>query len=55
VQSLLHIKYSLIYKLSHFAAMIAWLGILMHKSGVKIKEIDFDPSERTDDVEVTWR
>jgi N6-L-threonylcarbamoyladenine synthase len=37
------------------AAMIAWLGILMHKSGIKQKEIDFNPSERTDDVEVKWR
>ena len=40
------------------AAMIAWLGILMHKagrSGEKQGEIDFDASERTDDVRVNWR
>jgi len=36
------------------AAMIAWLGILMHKSGAKTK-LDFDPAERTDEVEVRWR
>jgi universal protein Kae1 len=39
------------------AAMIAWLGILMHNSGIheSIEKADFDPNERTDDVSVTWR
>jgi len=39
------------------AAMIAWLGILMHKAGNKtiLEKADFDPSERTDDVSVNWR
>jgi len=37
------------------AAMIAWLGLLMYKSGIRQKEIDFNPSERTDDVDVRWR
>jgi universal protein Kae1 len=39
------------------AAMIAWLGILMHKSGekLKIEDADFNPNERTDDVLVKWR
>lgn len=39
------------------AAMIAWLGILMHKSGIKqeTEKADFDPNERTDMVEVKWR
>jgi len=39
------------------AAMIAWLGILMHNSGNKtiLEKADFDPSERTDDVKVNWR
>ena len=37
------------------AAMIGWLGILMYKSGIRIKTIDFDPYERTDAVEVKWR
>jgi len=39
------------------AAMIAWLGILMHNSGIKesIEKADFNPNERTDDVSVTWR
>jgi universal protein Kae1 len=37
------------------AAMIAWLGILEYQSGIRTKEIDFNPSERTDDVEVKWR
>ncbi|MBI4438391.1 bifunctional N(6)-L-threonylcarbamoyladenine synthase/serine/threonine protein kinase [Candidatus Woesearchaeota archaeon] len=37
--------------------MIAWLGILMHKSGRKmsIEETDIKPYQRTDHVEVTWR
>ena len=37
------------------AAMIAWLGQLMFKSGIRQKEIDFDASERTDMVDVKWR
>lgn len=38
-------------------AMIAWLGIVMHKAGIttKIEDSEIDPYERTDDVEVTWR
>ena len=42
------------------SAMIAWTGILMFKAGQyvsreKIKEIDFNPAERTDDVVIRWR
>ncbi|MBW2992779.1 bifunctional N(6)-L-threonylcarbamoyladenine synthase/serine/threonine protein kinase [Candidatus Woesearchaeota archaeon] len=39
------------------AAMIAWNGILMNKSGVetKIENSHIDPYERTDDVDVVWR
>ncbi len=39
------------------AAMIAWLGILMYKSGITIKpeEALIRPYERTDEVEVKWR
>ena len=39
------------------AAMIAWLGILEHKAGVKMKieECTIKPNERTDDITVTWR
>jgi len=42
------------------AAMIAYLGEIMFKSGVKITpnkidEVDIKPRERTDDVIVTWR
>jgi len=39
------------------AAMIAWLGVLMHNSGIKesIEKADFNPNERTDDVIVNWR
>jgi universal protein Kae1 len=39
------------------AAMIAWLGILMHNSGIKesVEKADFNPNERTDDVIVNWR
>ncbi len=38
-------------------AMIAWLGVLMHKSGVRmsLKESVIDQRFRTDMVEVTWR
>ncbi len=38
-------------------AMIAWLGILMHKAGMKIRPEDaiIDPYERTDDVNILWR
>src|SRR3989344_4015007 len=35
--------------------MIAWLGILMDKVGMKISKVDIKPYERTDDVEVKWR
>lgn len=34
-------------------AMIAWLGLLMHKSGMRTKD-DILPRQRTDDVEVGW-
>jgi len=39
------------------AAMIAWLGVLEHKAGIRkdINKWDIDPYERTDDVEVKWR
>jgi universal protein Kae1 len=39
------------------AAMIAWLGVLMHNSGLKdsVEKADFNPNERTDDVIVKWR
>ena len=39
------------------AAMIAWLGILAHKSGTRHKPKDTGilPHLRTDQVEVTWR
>ncbi len=38
-------------------AMIAWLGVLMHQSGVRmsLKESSIDQRFRTDMVEVTWR
>lgn len=38
------------------AAMIAWLGIIMNKGGVKqdINKLDIKPRERTDQIEVTW-
>ncbi|MFC1752740.1 bifunctional N(6)-L-threonylcarbamoyladenine synthase/serine/threonine protein kinase [Thermoproteota archaeon] len=37
-------------------AMIAWLGILEHKAGkkMKISEADIEPYTRTDDIEVFW-
>jgi len=40
------------------AAMIAYLGEIMFKSGIKefdLEKIDIKPRERTDDVEVSWR
>ncbi len=39
------------------AAMIAWLGILENRAGVKqnINELDISPYERTDQVEAVWR
>ena len=39
------------------AAMIAWLGILEYKSGIKIKpeHATIKPYERTDQVEIIWR
>ena len=39
------------------AAMIAWLGLVEHKSGIKmsIKQSEIKPYERTDDVKVKWR
>ena len=38
-------------------AMIAWLGVLMHKSGIRMKVEDsfIDQRFRTDMVDVTWR
>ncbi len=38
-------------------AMIAWLGILMHKNGIKttVEKSAINPYERTDDVKVMWR
>jgi tRNA A37 threonylcarbamoyltransferase TsaD len=38
-------------------AMIAWTGIVMHKSGVrmKLKDTQINQKFRTDDVEVKWR
>lgn len=42
------------------AGMIAFLGEIMFKSGIKvtgkeIEKLDIKPRQRTDDVEVTWR
>ena len=38
-------------------AMIAWLGILMHNSGIKmrVEESSINQRFRTDMVDVTWR
>ncbi len=38
-------------------AMIAWLGLVMYKSGIRmrINETTIKPYERTDDVRVSWR
>jgi N6-L-threonylcarbamoyladenine synthase len=38
-------------------AMIAWTGMLMHKSGIKmeVKDTAIDQRFRTDEVDVTWR
>lgn len=41
-------------------AMIAYLGFLMFRAGIKaqgkeLKELDIKPRQRTDDIEVTWR
>jgi tRNA A37 threonylcarbamoyltransferase TsaD len=38
-------------------AMIAWLGLVMHKAGVKQKIEDTSVNQRfrTDEVNVTWR
>jgi N6-L-threonylcarbamoyladenine synthase len=38
-------------------AMIAWLGLVMHKAGITtdVEDSDVLPYERTDDVKVTWR
>jgi len=46
--------------LSDNGAMIAFLGEIMFKKGIKINEKDFDkldikPRQRTDDVEVLWK
>jgi len=35
-------------------AMIAWLGILMHKAGMKTDNEEIMPRQRTDDVDVKW-
>ena len=42
------------------AAMIAYLGEIMHKKGIYIKSeeaisLDINPKQRTDEVEVTWK
>jgi len=40
------------------AAMIAYLGEIMFKKGIKekdLKKMDIKPRQRTDDVEVSWR
>ena len=39
------------------SAMIAWTGILMHKSGheTKVKDSEILPKQRTDDVLIDWR
>lgn len=39
------------------AAMIAWLGILMYRSGITtpIRKAGIDPYLRTDEITVTWR
>jgi len=39
------------------AAMIAWTGLVMYNSGIRMKleDSDIDPYERTDDVDVSWR
>ena len=41
------------------AAMIAYLGEIMFKSGIKfegsIEKLDFDSRQRTDDIKVLWR
>ena len=38
-------------------AMIAYLGEIMFKSGIKLNpnKIDISPRERTDDVKVSWK
>lgn len=38
-------------------AMIAWLGIIMNKAGLKtdVEKSEIRPYERTDDVSVSWR
>jgi len=35
-------------------AMIAWQGILEHKSGYKMKDKAINQNWRTDDVDVNW-
>ena len=42
------------------AAMIAYLGEIMFKAGIKVMpknldKVDIDARQRTDDVKVTWR
>ncbi len=37
------------------AAMIAYLGLLEYKSGIRTKDSSIRPYERTDDVNVSWR
>lgn len=43
--------------LSDNAGMIAYLGEIMFKSGIKKNpgEVDINPKERTDDVIVDWK
>lgn len=35
-------------------AMIAWLGLIMHKAGMKTDNSEVLPRQRTDDVDVKW-
>ena len=39
------------------AAMIAWTGILKYRAEKKneLEELDINPSQRTDDVEISWK
>lgn len=39
------------------ALMIAWTGLLMYQAGVRnsLEQLDINPSQRTDEVEVTWK
>jgi N6-L-threonylcarbamoyladenine synthase len=37
------------------AGMIAYLGEIMFKKGIKIKDCDIKPRQRTDDIVVRWK